>query len=200
MNAAARLCAKAAPGQLLASAVLVEVAALPTDAWTSVGAVELKGFPAPVYAAQISWHTEGASGSVPLPSALDVSEGYRLVGRRDDLAALDAAWARAAAPRHDASGTSSGQAQVVVVHGEPPASVRAGSCGSSHRAAIERAPSCCTAGVPGPQHRRPTANGPPRSPKRCVGTSPPRPRPISSASSVSTLRCFPRSCRRCVGG
>lgn len=95
VNLAARLCAHAAPGQIVASATLADVVALPPDEWEQLGPLTLKGFDAAVPAVAIRWLADGLEGRVPLPSALDVREGVEFVGRVRELGELAAAWRRA---------------------------------------------------------------------------------------------------------
>ena len=109
VNLAARLCAHAAPGQIAASATLVDVVGLPPDAWEQLGALTLKGFDSAVPAVSVLWTADGVEGRVPLPSALDVREGVAFVGRAHELGELMAAWRRA----------GGGTPSTIVLEGEP---------------------------------------------------------------------------------
>src|SRR6516164_6323718 len=74
---AARLCAAAEGGQILAS-VMVRglVGRHATQAFVEVGPLELKGLPEPVDAVEVLWEPARVEGSVPLPG--------RLVGAASD--------------------------------------------------------------------------------------------------------------------
>ena len=91
----ARLCAKATPGQILASSLIACLADEPSR-FTSLGVFELKGIRVPVETVEVAWETEPGTGVVPLPAALDVGEGTAFVGREAALGTLRAMIERAA--------------------------------------------------------------------------------------------------------
>ena len=99
---AARLCARAEGGQILAS-VLVRDNAGRRGAHTfaSLGELELKGLPEPIETLQVSWEPLQAgapgSGRVPLPTRLTRRPAVGVIGRENELALLDAAAKRVAA-------------------------------------------------------------------------------------------------------
>src|SRR5438132_2813569 len=77
---AARLCARAEGGQILASEVVRLLAgSAGGHEFTPVGALELKGLPAPVSACQVAWEPLPAA-LLPLPAVL-VGSGRIFVGR-----------------------------------------------------------------------------------------------------------------------
>ena len=114
----ARLCAAAAPGQVLVSEVVRLLAgSRGGHEYAAVGALELKGLPDPVTASEVLWAPVAAAAGAPLPAPLVVPEGelFRsggalpFSGRADVLADLHTAWKQA---------TTSGQ-RAVLVAGEP---------------------------------------------------------------------------------
>ncbi len=104
---AARLCAAAAPGQVLVADVTLAMVGTPV-AGEPVGALELKGLPAPVPASALAWD-EGIDARVPLPRALATAPGSTIVGRAEALAALE----------HRLDGAGSAHPAIVLVAGEP---------------------------------------------------------------------------------
>ena len=98
---AARLCAKAEAGQILATNVTkVNAGRRSSHAFNALGELELKGLPDPVETVEVAWVPLGddvtASGRVPLPVRLRHAPGVGVVGRQDELATLDAAAKRVA--------------------------------------------------------------------------------------------------------
>src|SRR4030095_14225272 len=96
---AARLCAAAKPGQILASALVEALAAGGPHPVASIGELTLKGLPAPVAAREIAW--ERAAAPIPLsPRLAELARGT-FVGRAAERALLDAALdAAAGGERH----------------------------------------------------------------------------------------------------
>jgi class 3 adenylate cyclase/tetratricopeptide (TPR) repeat protein len=99
---AARLCAKADGGQILATDVVkVNAGRRSVHAFTPMGALELKGLPEPVETLEVPWQPLDddmlAAGRVPLPVRLGHAPGVGVIGREDELATLDAAAKRVAA-------------------------------------------------------------------------------------------------------
>jgi WD40 repeat protein/class 3 adenylate cyclase len=100
LNTAARLCSKAEAGQVLVTRAVVE-SCEPGDglAFQERGAVQLKGFDAPVElleAVRREWHARPASASPaaePLPLELDTSTP--MVGREHELRWLRGTWRQA---------------------------------------------------------------------------------------------------------
>lgn len=114
---AARLCAYADGGQVLASELVrMAVGRHGAHEFTSIGALDLKGLPGPVSAVQVRWEPaddEAEAGAVPLPPRLAaVASGgfFGFCGRTPEIAALGDAHKRAASERH---------IEIVLVAGEP---------------------------------------------------------------------------------
>jgi class 3 adenylate cyclase/DNA-binding CsgD family transcriptional regulator len=106
---AARLCALASPGQVLATDVVrLLVGARAGHRFTSVGSVQLKGLSDPVATVEVNWAPE-AGAHVPLPAPLERRGYVPFLGRQAARACLEAAWKAAAA----------GRPGVVLVTGEP---------------------------------------------------------------------------------
>jgi hypothetical protein len=106
---AARLCAAAAGGQVLAGELVALLArGAPGFTLDGVGALELKGLPEPVAAFQLGWE-KPPGGDVPLPAHLEGYTRRLLVGRADELTELAEACKAAA----------TGERQLVLVTGEP---------------------------------------------------------------------------------
>ncbi len=97
---AARLCARAEGGQILASELVRATAGRRSPLqFRSVGELELKGLPEPLSTVEVAWEplddVDFAPGAVPLPSRLALRPGVGVIGRdrEDDL--LSAAFKRA---------------------------------------------------------------------------------------------------------
>ncbi len=91
---AARLCARAEGGQILASdLVRANAGRRSSHSFTSLGELDLKGLPEPVEALQVGWEPLGAdapgSGRVPLPTGLTHRPAVGVIGRENELALLD---------------------------------------------------------------------------------------------------------------
>jgi class 3 adenylate cyclase/tetratricopeptide (TPR) repeat protein len=104
---AARLCASAQGGQILASEIVRWMARSGGSIFTPVGALELKGLPEPVPTVEVGWQPL-AQSSVPLPTFL-TDIGRIFVGRDGELDRLDQLWKEAAA----------GELRVALLAGEP---------------------------------------------------------------------------------
>jgi class 3 adenylate cyclase/tetratricopeptide (TPR) repeat protein len=110
---AARLCAVAQGGQILAAdLVRLMVGRHATQTFVEIGELELKGLPEPVVAVEVQWEPESIAGSVPLPGRLvgaasDALFGF--FGRTSELDEIVDARKRA---------LSSERAQAVLVAGE----------------------------------------------------------------------------------
>ena len=97
---AARLESKARPGTILVNDVMrVLIGNRGGFEFTPVGALELKGFPEPLPAAEVAWEPDPGRPEIPLASALEIGLDWELVGRAAELARLTEAWAAAAAGR-----------------------------------------------------------------------------------------------------
>jgi class 3 adenylate cyclase/DNA-binding CsgD family transcriptional regulator len=102
VNAAARICAKAQGGEILASDVVRQLCGLLPDAsFTDRGRVSLKGFPE-------RWHLYRVTRVLPPAVATDPAAAFGLYGRLRDMEALDRSLSVAAG----------GRDQVVFVEGE----------------------------------------------------------------------------------
>src|SRR5205814_1415798 len=104
---AARLCAVAAGGQILASEIVRWMARSGGSTFTPVGNLELKGLPEPVPTVEVGWEPL-AQSSVPLPTFL-TDIGRIFVGRDGELDRLTQRWKEAAA----------GELRVALLAGEP---------------------------------------------------------------------------------
>ncbi len=98
---AARLCARAEGGQILASdLVRANAGRRSAHTFTSLGALELKGLPEPIETLQVSWEPPEAgapgSGTVPLPTRLTHPPAVGVIGRETEFALLDTAAKRVA--------------------------------------------------------------------------------------------------------
>ncbi|HXW35519.1 MAG TPA: AAA family ATPase, partial [Acidimicrobiales bacterium] len=112
---AKRLCDRAGGGQILVSQVARVVAGRRTSATFSLlGALELKGIPAPVQALETNWDPLPGPGTetveIPFPERLAVGPEIGVIGREAEDALLDDAFKRVVA------GEGS---EVVMISGEP---------------------------------------------------------------------------------
>jgi class 3 adenylate cyclase/tetratricopeptide (TPR) repeat protein len=113
---AARLCAKADAGQVLCTQVTQVVAGSRTGCeFAPVGALELKGLPDPVMAAEVLWtpleddEDSAAVDLMPLPRLLMSTHRVPFAGHVAELAALEKAWQIA----------TGGERATVLLAGEP---------------------------------------------------------------------------------
>ena len=106
---AARLCAAAEGGQILA-ADLVRLTARGRGghAFSPIGPVAAKGLPEPIATCAVVWEPL-AEASVPLPPRIGARPAFAMFGRGAEAEALAVAWAKA----------QDGQRQVVLLAGEP---------------------------------------------------------------------------------
>lgn len=105
---AARLCAAAEGGQILAAEVVrILAGSRGGHRFLSAGALELKGLPDPVQTVEVAWQAE-AGLSVPLPVALLRLVPSRFVGREAELDRLSGEWKE----------VLDGERRVVLVGGE----------------------------------------------------------------------------------
>jgi len=100
---AARLCARAEGGQILAAdLVRANAGRRSPHVFRSLGEFELKGLPEPIEVLEIGWdalgdEVESATSVVPLPSRLEVGPAVGVVGREVEAALLGDAFKRVAA-------------------------------------------------------------------------------------------------------
>jgi class 3 adenylate cyclase len=104
---AARLCAAAQGGQILASEIVRWMAHVGEETFTPVGSLELKGLTRPLPTVQVDWEPL-AHSPVPLPTFL-TDIGRIFVGRDGELDRLGQLWKEAAA----------GERRVAFLAGEP---------------------------------------------------------------------------------
>ena len=110
MVEAARLCAAADGGQILASELVRALAGSRTDLeLRSLGALELKGLPEPVPACDVVWQLGEQITATPLPAFVDTNPAFPFSGRMDQLEVLTTAWKE----------TAEGARRAVLVSGEP---------------------------------------------------------------------------------
>jgi class 3 adenylate cyclase/tetratricopeptide (TPR) repeat protein len=112
---AARLCAQAEGGRILASdLVRANAGRRSSHTFTSLGELELKGLPEPIETLEVGWEPLGvhapASGQVPLPTRLSHRPAVGVIGRENELALLDAALKRVT----DGEGR-----ELILIAGEP---------------------------------------------------------------------------------
>jgi hypothetical protein len=116
---AARLCAAAAPGQILVSEVVRLLARGKGHTFTAVGELTLKGLPEPVAACEVKWEPIAPAAGVPLPPRLAATPMLELFGRSTEQDVLAKAWSHA----------QEGRRRVVLLAGEP-------GIGKTRRAAV----------------------------------------------------------------
>jgi class 3 adenylate cyclase/tetratricopeptide (TPR) repeat protein len=109
---AARLCARAKGGQILATELLRGlVGRHATQTFVELGPIELKGLPAPVDAVELVWEpVDAAKGRPPLPPRLASEMSANFVGRAVEVEQLAATWKAITAHDHQ---------RVMLVGGEP---------------------------------------------------------------------------------
>jgi class 3 adenylate cyclase/tetratricopeptide (TPR) repeat protein len=107
---AARLCAAAQGGQILAAALVETLSGgRATQPFTALGTLELKGLPAPVATLEVGWREASEATGVPFPPALAEAASLPFVGRAAEREKLAALWQRAQA----------GERRVALLAGEP---------------------------------------------------------------------------------
>ena len=108
---AARLCDRAAGGQILAKEIVAHLAGGRADhAFKPVGALELKGLPEPLAAVEVKWEPLGAeAGWLPVPSRLQEIPPAGFVGRAVERERLRVLFEEA----------RSGHRRLALVSGEP---------------------------------------------------------------------------------
>lgn len=107
---AARLCAAAAPDQILVADLVRALTRGLTHKFTSAGAFTLKGLPEPVAACIVEWpRLEELDPAIVLPPKIPAVPTFGLYGRSAEKALIEAHWTAA----------RQGQRQIVLVAGEP---------------------------------------------------------------------------------
>ncbi len=107
---AARLCAAAKGGQIVASALVETLSAgRARQRFSSLGALELKGLPAPVAVVEVEWREASAAAPIAFPAALAEAARLPFVGRAAERAKLTALWQRVQA----------GERSLALIAGEP---------------------------------------------------------------------------------
>lgn len=94
---AARLCARANAGQILASdLVRANAGRRSSHTFAPLGPLELKGLPEPIETLEVEWEPIGASdtANVPLPRRMAPSPAFGIVGRTTELEAIEGAFKR----------------------------------------------------------------------------------------------------------
>ena len=176
---AARLCALAEGGQILATdAVRVMAGRHRPAEMTPVGELELKGIPEPVAAVEVQWAPAEADEAFPLPARLSAASTagvFAFAGRLEEVARLDEI-------RKDAE---AGGLQIALISGEPGIGKTSLAAEAARAVPTTRATRCSSARARRPSVRR-TNHGSPRS-------------PISSRMrpSMSWPACAPFIPRRC---
>ncbi len=108
VNLAARLCAAAAPSQVLAAAATLDASTCERAKWVSLPAVTLKGFPEPI-AVSARQVAPAEVPARPLPVELDLQGTHPLVGRQSTMDLLRSTWKTA----------KSGESELISVLGAP---------------------------------------------------------------------------------
>jgi class 3 adenylate cyclase len=94
---AARLCAQASGGEILASDVVRVLAGRRSPhRYRRLGPVELRGLPDPVEAVGVGWDALAGPGTVPIPRRLEARPGEGVVGREVELEKVTDAYKRVA--------------------------------------------------------------------------------------------------------
>ena len=108
---AARLCAAAQGGEILATDVVGLVARSSEHEFEPVGELELKGLPEPVPAVRVRWALDGTVAQIPMPARLEAlaHDARTFVGRAEQLQAL----------RDALDASIAGDQRTVLVAGEP---------------------------------------------------------------------------------
>jgi class 3 adenylate cyclase/tetratricopeptide (TPR) repeat protein len=91
---AARLCDRCSAGQILAKDLVAHLAAGRGHAFTSVGALELKGLPEPISAVEVQWEPAPVTG-IALPERLRALPATAYVGRVAERERLAELWGQA---------------------------------------------------------------------------------------------------------
>ncbi len=106
---AARLCAAAQPGQILAAEVVRLLSRGLGHSFAAVGEITLKGLAAPVAVCEVGWEPLADETAIPLPSLLSAGQQFTFAGRQAELDALSGMWKQA----HE------GTRRVALIAGEP---------------------------------------------------------------------------------
>jgi class 3 adenylate cyclase/tetratricopeptide (TPR) repeat protein len=107
---AARLCAAAAPGQILVADLVSRLVRSLGYRFGTASEFSLKGMPDPVQACLVGWEPRPApDGTIPLPPKIVAAAPFGLYGRAAEQATVARCWA----------GAKQGNRQVVLLAGEP---------------------------------------------------------------------------------
>ena len=108
---AARLCAAAQGGEILATDVVGLLARSSEHEFEPVGELDLKGLPEPVAAVRVRWSIDGTAAQIPMPGRLEAlaHDARTFVGRDEPLEVL----------RDALDASIAGDQRTVLVSGEP---------------------------------------------------------------------------------
>jgi class 3 adenylate cyclase/tetratricopeptide (TPR) repeat protein len=107
---AARLCAAAAPGQILVADLVSRLVRGLGYRFGTVSEFSLKGMPDPVQACLVEWEPRPApDGTIPLPPKIVAATPFGLYGRANEQTTVARCWA----------GAKQGHRQVILLAGEP---------------------------------------------------------------------------------
>ncbi|HUC59093.1 MAG TPA: AAA family ATPase [Streptosporangiaceae bacterium] len=110
---AARLCDRCAGGQILANELVAHIAGGRGHSFKAMGALELKGLPEPLPAAEVGWERRAERWLVPMPPQLDQAQ---IAHPADGFVGRDAEVGRL---RELSAGVASGERRLVLMSGEP---------------------------------------------------------------------------------
>lgn len=106
---AARLCAAAQPGQILAADVVRLLSRGLGHSFAAVGEVTLKGSSTPVAVCEVGWEPLADEAAIPLPPLLIAGQQFAFAGRQCELDAMLGLWRQA----------QDGTRRVALIAGEP---------------------------------------------------------------------------------
>jgi class 3 adenylate cyclase/tetratricopeptide (TPR) repeat protein len=106
---AARLCAAAQGGQILAADVVRVLSRGLGNRFTAIGELTLKGLSAPVAACEVGWEPLAEETAIPFPPLLASGQQFAFAGRQPELDALLVMWKQA----------QEGARRVALIAGEP---------------------------------------------------------------------------------
>ena len=106
---AARLCAAAQPGQILAADVVRVLSRGLGHSFAAVGEFTFKGLAAPVAACEVRWEPLADEAAIPLSPLLAVGQQFAFAGRQPELDVLLGMWKQA----------QEGARRVALIAGEP---------------------------------------------------------------------------------
>jgi class 3 adenylate cyclase len=106
---AARLCAAARPGQILAADVVRVLSRGLGHSFAVVGEIALKGLIEAVVACEVGWEPLADEGAIPLPPLLAAGQQFAFAGRHSELSVLSGMWTQ----------VQEGARRVALIAGEP---------------------------------------------------------------------------------